>query len=51
MKENFKVEQAEFLKAECEQKPKLRTFMKFKQFNAMPACYQTSDLHTEKALV
>ena len=35
MKENFKVEQVEFLKDECEQKPKLRTFIEFKQFNAM----------------
>ena len=43
MKENFKVEQADFLKHECEQKPKLRTFLKFKQFNAMPA-YVTKPL-------
>ena len=43
LKDNFKVEQAEFLKTECEQKPKLRTFMTFKQFNSMPA-YVTKPL-------
>ena len=43
MKANFKIEQAEFLKTECEQKPKLRTFVTFKQFNTMPA-YVTKPL-------
>jgi hypothetical protein len=37
LRDNFKVEQAEYLKSESEQKPKLRTCMTFKQYNAMPA--------------
>ena len=33
----FKIDQAQYLKAECEQMPKLRTFLTFKQFDKMPA--------------
>ena len=43
MREHFKIDQANYLKQECEQKPKLRTFMTFKQFNVMPA-YVTKPL-------
>ena len=37
MKQKLKLEQADYLRNECEQKPKLRTFLTFKQFNAIPA--------------
>ena len=37
MKQKFKIEQAEYLRSECEEMPKLRTFMTFKQFDAIPA--------------
>ena len=43
MKEHFKIDQANYLKQECEQKTKLRTFLTFKQFNVMPA-YLTKPL-------
>ena len=43
MKEHFKIDQANYLKQECEQKTKLRTFLTFKQFNVMPA-YVTKPL-------
>ena len=33
MKSKLKIEQAEYLKNECEQKPKLRTFLTFKEFS------------------
>ena len=37
MKKNFKIEQADYLRSECEEMPKLRTFMTFKQFDMIPA--------------
>ena len=37
IKAKFKIDQANFLKGECEQMPKLRTFMTFKQFGQLPA--------------
>ena len=37
MKSTLKLEQAEYLKNECEQKPKLRTFLTFKEFNQIPS--------------
>ena len=37
MKVKFKIDQANFLKGECEQMPKLRTFLTFKKFDKMPA--------------
>ena len=37
MRRVFKTEQADYLKNECEQMPVLRTFLTFKQFNAIPA--------------
>ena len=43
IKESFKSEQAEYLKNECEQQSKLRTFIKFKQFGILPA-YVTKPL-------
>ena len=43
MREHFKIDQANYLKQECEQKTKLRTFITFKQFNVMPA-YVTKPL-------
>jgi hypothetical protein len=46
MKLKLKSEQAEYLKNECEQKPKLRTFLTFKEFNKI--CHQTSHLLTKK---
>ena len=33
----LKLEQAEYLRNECEQKTKLRTFLKFKTFNELPS--------------
>ena len=36
IKEKFKIDQSNFLKNECDQKTKLRTFITFKQFNSMP---------------
>ena len=43
MKLKLKSEQAEYLKNECEQKPKLRTFLTFKEFNKIPS-YVTKPL-------
>ena len=43
MKQKFRIDQAQYLKAECEQMPKLRTFMTFKQFDKLPA-YVTKPL-------
>ena len=37
MKEKFKIMQNNYLSTECAEKPKLRTFMKFKDFNEPPA--------------
>ena len=36
LKESMKKSQAEMIKTECEGKPKLRTFMKFKDFDLLP---------------
>ena len=35
IKQNFKLDQEQYLKYECEQKPKLRTFISFKKFNVL----------------
>ena len=43
MKQKLKTDQAEYLKNECEQQPKLRTFITFKKFNEMPS-YVTKPL-------
>ena len=43
IKERFRSDQAEYLKYECEQQSKLRTFIKFKQFGILPA-YVTKPL-------
>jgi hypothetical protein len=43
MKLKLKSEQAEYLKNECEQNPKLRTFLTFKEFNKIPS-YVTKPL-------
>ena len=43
IKEKFIQEQVEYLRLECEQQPKLRTFIKFKQFGPLPA-YLTKPL-------
>ena len=43
MKQKLKTEQAQYLKNECEQQPKLRTFITFKNFNEMPS-YVTKPL-------
>ena len=37
IKQNFKIDQEQFLRNECEQKPKLRTFSSFKKFNVLPS--------------
>ena len=37
IKEKFFQDQVEYLRLECEQQPKLRTFIKFKQFELLPA--------------
>ena len=37
IKQKRKTDQAEYLKSECEQQPKLRTFITFKNFNEMPS--------------
>ena len=36
IKQNFKSDQEQFLRNECEQMPKLRTFNSFKKFNELP---------------
>ena len=43
IKKNYFRDQAEYLRLECEQQPKLRTFIKFKQFGSLPA-YLTKPL-------
>ena len=35
IKQNFKLDQEQYLKYECEQKPKLRTFISFKKFDVL----------------
>ena len=43
IKAKFRVDQAEYLRGECEQQPKLRTFIKFKDFYTVPS-YVTKPL-------
>ena len=43
IKEKFLQDQVEYLRLECEQQPKLRTFIKFKQYGLLPA-YLTKPL-------
>ena len=43
IKDKFLQDQVEYLKLECEQQTKLRTFIKFKQFGILPA-YLTKPL-------
>ena len=43
IKGKFMADQADFLKGECEQQTKLRTFIKFKEFESIPA-YVTKPL-------
>ena len=43
IKGKFMADQADFLKGECEQQTKLRTFLKFKEFESIPA-YVTKPL-------
>ena len=43
IKQKRKADQADYLKSECEQQPKLRTFITFKNFNEMPS-YVTKPL-------